>query len=176
MKKILLTAALLTLLFTLTKPVYADNVCTCGSPFCVYNTTTEAQARKKVKAYVNRYYRKGRYKNFRVEFISFKRLTTKKLTTRKQNKVIYVEILDGFVMDDDTYSGITSDGYYISYDGVDDSLPKGSKIRTYTVYSPKSNYEDDIVYRTDRVINQERNRKEIKVAKKKFKKNFGYDY
>ena len=79
-------------------------------------------------------------------------------------------------MSDKNYSGITKEGYYINYEGIDDTLPKGTKIRTYCIFDPTNNYEDDIVYRTDRVINTKKNAKQIRKAKKKFKKNFGYSY
>ena len=172
MKKILLTAALLILLFTITKPTHAK-VCICGDPYCVYSTTSETQARKKVKAYVKKYYAKGRYKNFAIKFISPDKLTYKKLINRKKNKIIYIEVSDGFIMDDITYAGITYDGYYISYDGVDDTLPKGTRLRTYCLYNPENNYDDDIIYRTDRIIKVKGNSKAIRKAKKLFKKRFG---
>lgn len=176
MKKFLLTVTLLTLLLTLTKPVYADKTCTCGNPYCAYSTTTEVKARKKVKAYVKKYYAKGRYKNFAIKFISPDKLTYKKLVNRKKNKIIYIEVSDGFVMDGNTYAGLTIDGYYISYEGIDDTLPKGTRIRTYCLYNPENNYEDDIIYRTDRVLNTKRNCKPIRKAEKKFKKHFKVSY
>lgn len=175
MKKILFVVILFAALLSINHPTNAK-VCPCGNPYCTYNTATETQARKKVKKFVNDYYRKCGYKNFKIKFISPKKLTYKKLVNRKKNKIIYIEVSDGFVMDDNTYAGLTSDGYYISYEGIDDTLPKGTRIRTYCLYNPENNYEDDIIYRTDRVLNTKRNCKPIRKAEKKFKKHFKVSY
>ena len=175
-KLILFLSTMLIFSIMLLHPVTTEAKCTCNDPYCVYSTKTETCTKKVLKKYVNKYLRKGRYKNFKIKFIKSNNLTGDMLRNRKQKHIIYIEITDGYVMSDKNYSGITSDGYYINYEGIDDTLPKGTKIRTYCIFDPTNNYEDDIVYRTDRVINTKKNIKQIRKAKKKFKKNFGYSY
>lgn len=178
MKKLLLfISTMLLFSIALLAPVTTNAAtCSCGNKFCVYNKKKEISAKKVLKKYVNKYLRKGRYKNFKVKFIKSNNLTGNMLRNRKRKHIIYIEITDGYVMSDKNYSGITKEGYYINYEGIDDTLPKGTKIRTYCIFDPTNNYEDDIVYRTDRIINTKKNIKQIHKAKKKFKKNFGYSY
>ena len=177
MKKLLLLLLVAVVLLTITLSITTQGkTCSCGNPYCTYNAVSETQARKRVNAYIKKYVRKGKYKNFKVKFISYKKLTYKKLVNRKKNKIIYVEIIDGFVINDNNYAGLTGDGYYISYEGIDDRLPKGTKIRTYCIYDPSNNYEDDIISRSDRVISIKGNSKAIRKAKKLFKKRFGSNH
>ena len=174
MKKLLLfITSMLLLAAVLLLPITTQAKCTCGNPYCTYKAFSEKEARKRINAYIKKYVRKGKYKNFKVKYIPYKKLTNKKLVNRKQNKIIYVEIIDGFVMNNNNYAGLTGDGYYISYEGIDDRLPKGTKIRTYCIYDPSNNYEDDIISRSDRVISLKGNSKAIRKAKKLFKKRFG---
>lgn len=150
--------------------------CECGNPYCVYNAKSEKVARKRIMKYVNKYVRKGKYKNFTVKFIRVENLTCEMKESRKQDKVIYVEITKGYVMSKN-FDGLTSDGYYISYRGVDDTLKKGAKVKTYCIYHPGNGYIDDIIYRTDRVLNRNKNKKAIRKAKRIFENRFGkYKY
>lgn len=178
MKKLLLfISTMLLFSITLLAPVATNAAtCSCGNKFCVYEKETEFSAKKVLKKYVKTYLKIDQYKNFKVKFIKSDKLTGDMLRNRKQKHIIYIEITDGYVMSDKNYSGITKEGYYINYEGIDDTLPKGTKIRTYCIFDPTNNYEDDIVYRTDRVINTKKNTKQIRKAKKKFKENFGYSY
>lgn len=177
MKKfILFLSTMLIFSIMLLHPVIAEANCTCRDPYCVYNTKTETGARKKITKLINKYIRYGKHKSYKIKFIKTKDLTLNKLLQRKRKKIIYVEVSTGYVMNDVLYDGLLSDGYYISYMYVDDTLPKGSCIRTYCIYNPFTTYEDDIIYRSDRVINTKKNTKQIRKAKKKFKKNFGYAY
>ena len=135
----------------------------------------ETKTRAKVMKYINKHVRKGKAKNFTVRFIDVEDLTCELKESRKKDKIIYVEITRGYVMSKDL-DGITQDGYYISYRCLSAKLKTGAKIKTYCVYNPLNGYIDDIVYRTDRVLNTKRNKKQIKKAKKQFYANFGYSY
>lgn len=164
---------LLTIMVFVLIPIKAD-ACSCGNKYCAYECKTDARAKKKVKKYINENLRKGKARKFRVKFINSDKLTYKKLVNRKKDKIIYVEITTGYLMDKKG-NGITSDGYYISYKGIDDSLKVGACIRTYCVFNPFNTYEDDIIFRTDRLINRKTNTKQIKKTILKFVKNFGYN-
>lgn len=149
--------------------------CECGNPYCVYNAKSEKVARKRIMKYVNKYVRVGKCKNYTVRFIKAEKLSWDMIESRKENKVIYVEITTGYVMNKN-FDGITSNGFYISYRGIDDGLKKGTKMKTYCVYNPTNNWCDDIVYRTDRVLNTKKNKPAIRKAKKIYKNRFGYSY
>ena len=76
------------------------------------------------------------------------------LTHRKGNYMV-IEISDGTVINSKTGAGkldTTDKTYnYISYKGVK-GIRNGSRIKTYAVYNPNNNYEDDIATRFDKVI------------------------
>jgi len=76
------------------------------------------------------------------------------LTHRKGNYLV-IEISDGTVINAKTGAGkldTTDKTYnYISYKGVK-GIRNGSRVRTYAVYNPNNNYEDDIATRFDKVI------------------------
>ena len=76
------------------------------------------------------------------------------LTHRKGNYLV-IEISDGTVVNAKTGAGkldTTDKTYnYISYKGVK-GVRNGSRVRTYAVYNPNNNYEDDIATRFDKVI------------------------
>lgn len=44
--------------------------------------------------------------------------------------------------------------YYISYASVEENLEPGTVVATYFVYNPDTNYEDDILYRYDYIIDE----------------------
>ena len=98
------------------------------------------------------------------------------LRARKRKHIIYVEVITGYVMDEIYFDGLTTDGYGISYAYIDDNLKKGTCMRTYCIYNPATTYVDDIIYRGDRVVNTNKNVKQIRKAKKLYKKNFKTDY
>lgn len=85
-----------------------------------------------------------------VKYISTDSLTCRKLTHRK-NRVLYIEVITGTVTNSRKGGRIdTRSKYnYISYKNVPWAR-KGARIRTYCVYSPYNNYEDDVVMRFDR--------------------------
>lgn len=115
---------------------------------------------KKKGKYVSRVYWKGKRitqfkfkKKPKVKFISTDKLTTKKLTNRK-DKTLYIEVMSGTVLNKNGDGRVdTKDPYYdyISYKGIK-GIKKGDRIRTFCVYNPHNNYEDDIVERYDEFI------------------------
>lgn len=149
--------------------------CECGNPYCVYNAKSEKVARKRIMKYVNKYVRVGKAKNYTVRFIKAEKLSWDMIESRKENKVIYIEITTGYVMNKN-FDGISSNGFYISYRGIDDGLRKGTKMKTYCIYNPANDWIDDIVYRTDRILNTNKNKLAIRKAKKIFSNRFGYSY
>ena len=85
----------------------------------------------------------------KVKFVTPDGLTYKKLTHRK-GKILYVEVCVGKVLDNKGNGKIlnTRSKYnYISYRRT--GFRKGTKVRTYLVYSPYNNHEDGIVKRFD---------------------------
>lgn len=165
---------LLTIMIFVLIPIKAT-ACSCGNPYCAYECKTDKTAKKKVKRYIKENLLKGEARKFKIKFVNSNKLTYKKLVNRKKDRVIYVEVITGFVMNE-YGDGLTREGYYISYEGIDSSLKPGSCIRSYCVYNPFNNYEDDIIFRTDRLISRKANNKQIKKAMKKFRKNFKVDY
>ena len=171
MKKILF---LLAIMIIAIMPIKV-NACSCGDPYCTYECKTDAGAKKKVRKYIKDFLQKGKYKKYKVKFVTSDKLTYEKLVNRKKDKIIYVEVTTGYVIN--KYGqGITREGYYISYEGIADSFKIGTCMKTYCVYNPFNTYEDDIIYRTDRLVNIKENTKQIKKSLKKFEKNFGYRY
>ena len=178
-KLILFLSTMLIFSILLLHPVTTEaKMCTCRNRYCAYASKNEIEAREKVIKYINQHFRRGKqgkYKNFKVKFIKYKDLTYNKLTKRRLTKIIYVSIDDGFVMNKN-FDGLTTDGFYISYRRIDDTLRKGNHIRTYCVYNPRTAYFDDICFRTDRVINRNKNKTEVKQAKKIFYKKHKTSY
>ena len=88
--------------------------------------------------------------NGNVKFISERKLTAKKLITRK-NKILYIEIIKGKVINTNG-DGKTETGNYISYKRLGKKVRKGSVVVTYCVYSPYTHWIDDVDERYDVVI------------------------
>ena len=166
---------LITIVFLLLIMPIKATACSCGNPYCAYECKTDKTAKKKVKRFIKENLRKGKARKYKIKFVNSNKLTYKKLVNRKKDRVIYVEVTTGYVMNKD-FDGLTREGYYISYNGIDSSLKPGSCIRSFCVYNPFNNYEDDIIFRTDRLINRKANEKKIKKATKKFYKNFRVEY
>ena len=85
----------------------------------------------------------------RVKFVTHGKLTYEKLVARK-GKTLYVEICEGKVLNNKGDGRITntkSRYNYISYKRT--GFRKGTRVRTYLVYNPHTDYEDDITYRFD---------------------------
>ena len=78
-------------------------------------------------------------------------LTIEELQSRNGKLIIEVVIgqVDNFV----TGAGHQLDNpdFYISYKGVE-GISNGNIICTYFIYNPENNYEDDIMYRYDYII------------------------
>ena len=81
---------------------------------------------------------------------------TLEMLQNRDGKIIIEECI-GMVTDKTTGAGKvlnTSEGYYINYSRVDD-ISDDTVILTYFVYNPDTNYEDDILYRFDYIIDRE---------------------
>lgn len=87
-----------------------------------------------VKQYCNRH-----YNNKKLKFISDKKLTAKKLKSRKKKKIVYVEILRSVSKGK---HGITRNGHYIRYN---QKVKKGKKIKSYLIYNPNTKFLDDVI-------------------------------
>jgi len=84
-----------------------------------------------------------------VRFVTPNHLTYQMLSTR-EGRVLYIEILNGIVLDDEGNGKVTNGDpvyNYISYWRT--PYCKGDKVRTYCVYTPYNNAEDDIHLRFD---------------------------
>ena len=96
----------------------------------------------------SKYYSKA---NDHIEIINSCDLTIEELQSRNGKLIIEVVIgqVDNFV----TGAGHILDNpdYYISYKGVE-GISNGNIICTYFIYNPENNYEDDIMYRYDYII------------------------
>lgn len=86
-----------------------------------------------------------------IEIINSNDLTFEELQSRNGKLIIEVVIgqVDNFV----TGAGhqLDNPNYYISYKGVE-GISNGNIICTYFIYNPENNYEDDIMYRYDYII------------------------
>lgn len=95
----------------------------------------------------NKYYSKANH----IEIINSCDLTIEELQSRNGKLIIEVVIgqVDNFV----TGAGHVLDNpdFYISYKGVE-GISNGNIICTYFIYNPENNYEDDIMYRYDYII------------------------
>ena len=84
-----------------------------------------------------------------VKFIKNDKLTRKMLVNRK-NKILYIEVDTGTQINEKGDGKIdTKNPYYnyISYKRC--GFKKGDRIRTYCIYNPYTNWEDDIIERYD---------------------------
>lgn len=96
----------------------------------------------------NKYYSKA---NDYISIVNSYDLTIEELQSRNGKLIIEVVIgqVDNFV----TGAGHQLDNpdFYISYSGVE-GISNGNIICTYFIYNPENNYEDDIMYRYDYII------------------------
>ena len=96
----------------------------------------------------SKYYSKA---NDNISIVNSYDLTIEELQSRNGKLIIEVVIgqVDNFV----TGAGHQLDNpdFYISYKGID-GISNGNIICTYFIYNPENNYEDDIMYRYDYVI------------------------
>lgn len=98
----------------------------------------------------SKYYSEANSKD-NIEIINSYDLTIEELQSRNGKLIIEVVIgqVDNFV----TGAGHQLDNpdFYISYSGVE-GISNGNIICTYFIYNPENNYEDDIMYRYDYII------------------------
>ncbi len=88
--------------------------------------------------------------NGNVKLISERKLTERKLVTRK-NRFLYIEKITGRVVNN-RLDGKTTNGNYISYRCMKGKVHKGDAIVTYCVYNPYTHWVDDIDERYDIII------------------------
>lgn len=109
------------------------------------------------KRYTARVYHFGRMVaryNFKrrpkIVYTTTDRMTYHQLTHRK-NRTLLIEVVTGTVTDSDMNGRVdTISKYnYISYRDCKGWAHKGDRIRTYLIYNPSNNYEDDIIFRCD---------------------------
>lgn len=97
-----------------------------------------------------KYYSEANSKD-NIEIINSNDLTIEELQSRNGKLIIEVVIgqVDNFV----TGAGHILDNpdYYISYANMN-GISNGNIICTYFIYNPENNYEDDIMYRYDYII------------------------
>lgn len=149
MKKIMAILLLAIMMVSVTVPAQAQTT-------HYRSMTVKVDKPKKQKQYNATVYWKGKrvavYKFQRkpvVRFVQSKNLTYKKLSTRK-GKVLYIEILDGVVLDNKGNGKVLNGDpvfNYINYRRT--GYRKGTRVRTYCVFNPYNNAEDDIVKRFD---------------------------
>lgn len=96
----------------------------------------------------SKYYSKA---NDNISIINSYDLTIEELQSR--NGKLIVEVVIGQVDNFVTGAGhqLDNPNFYISYKGVE-GISNGNIICTYFIYNPENNYEDDILYRYDYVI------------------------
>lgn len=86
----------------------------------------------------------------KIVYVSTDRMTYRQLTHRK-NRTLLIECVTGTVTDADLNGRVdTRSQYnYINYRTCKGWAHPGDRIRTYLIYNPSNNYEDDIIYRCD---------------------------
>lgn len=108
----------------------------------------------------SKYYSEANSKD-NIEIINSCDLTIEELQSRNGKLIIEVVIgqVDNFV----TGAGHVLDNpdFYISYSSVE-GISNGNIICTYFIYNPENNYEDDIMYRYDYIIDAQTNDTPIK--------------
>lgn len=90
-----------------------------------------------------------------IKIVQCGKLTEKMLTHRKGKNIIYIEVITGQVINNKLDGEIINKGTffhsYISYKDVEGAR-KGSRIITYCIYNPYTNYEDDVALRLDFIM------------------------
>ena len=89
----------------------------------------------------------------KIRFIKHDNLTYEMLSSRKNT--IYVEIMTGTQLNEKDGKIDTIDDYYnyISYNGC--GFKPGDKIRTYCIFNPYTQWEDDVTERYDELMSTE---------------------
>ena len=148
MKKTITIMLLLAMLVTIVMPTQAE----AKTAHYKSVTVTTQKAKSGYDATVRWKGRKVRTYHFsqrpQVRFVNTNNLTYNMLSKRK-GRVLYIEIINGKVINNkkDGRVETRSSFNYISYRGT--KFRKGDRVRTYCVYNPFCNAEDDIQYRFD---------------------------
>lgn len=113
------------------------NFNTCGTKSILDDRIVSVKPPKNVSLVAR--YISNHYKGKRVKFVEIGDLTITDLQKRKENNIVYVEIMRS--VSQGTY-GYTNEGYYIRYNK---KVPKGKSVVSYCIYNPNSVYTDDVV-------------------------------
>lgn len=92
------------------------------------------------------------YPGCKVKFVTEGKPSITKLRIRKGKKIVYVEVLKSQAkgkLNSRRGWGITKRGSYITYNR---RVQKGSKVISYCIWNPYSNYTDDVVAVVDNGI------------------------
>lgn len=115
-------------------------------------TVSHNQKRYTARVYhFNRLVAKYHFKHRpKIVYTTTDRMTYRQLTHRK-NKTLLIECVTGTVTDSEMNGRVdTKSQYnYINYRDCKGWAYKGDRIRTYLIYNPSNNYEDDIIFRCD---------------------------
>ncbi len=89
----------------------------------------------------------------KVKIVYNEDLSCEKLVNRQKNHVIYISYFYGKCINDKKDGKIITDSpyNYTSYKGAH-NVRKGDLVKTYLIYNPWNNYEDDIIDRIDNTI------------------------
>lgn len=86
----------------------------------------------------------------KIKVVLQRKLTARMLRNRR-NKTIYIEKVNGRVINN-RLDGRTSTGGYISYQSLRGKVHKGNYVTTYLIYSPYTTWLDDIDERYDVIV------------------------
>lgn len=85
---------------------------------------------------------------YNVRIIPSSQLTRRMLWNRRKARTIYIEVIQGKVINR-RLDGRDTNGKYISYRSLRGKVRRGSRITTYCVYNPATRWIDDIDERYD---------------------------
>lgn len=83
---------------------------------------------------------KANYPNCKIKFIKLNKKGWKKILHRKSKGIVYIEKCVSYSSGKNY--GYTKKGYYIAYNT---NVPKNEKVKSYCIWNPYTNYEDDVV-------------------------------
>lgn len=121
-----------------------------------YKSMTVKVTKKGKRYRADCYWRREKISSYRfnrkpkIRFINFNKLTWEMLESRKDT--LYIEITTGTQINAKGDGKVDTDDWhdYISYKRC--GFKKGDRIRTYCIFNPYTQWEDDIVERYDEVI------------------------
>ena len=149
MKKTIATITLITMIVILSTTVSAKSATIISEKINRHTFKVERSAGVTMVKWNNKVYHRYDFKG-KVKMIPERKLTYNMRTHRK-GKFLYIERIVGKVVDNKG-NGITSNGNPIKYTRIKPYIHKGDVIITYCVYSPYTNWFDDIDDRFDVIL------------------------